>query len=66
MSIIEEIIKNKTEEHVNELKEKLRQNGTTLSNMDEMYFRMGIAYGITIAGLGLVNIESNKLVLKEN
>lgn len=66
MNVIEEVIKKETEKRVNELKEKLIQNGSSLSNMDELYLRMGIAYGISIAGLGLVNIDAYKLTVKEN
>lgn len=62
----EEIIKNKTDEYINNLKEDYMKKGLFITERDEMYLRIGIAQGICISGLALVNIESDKLIFKES
>lgn len=60
----EEIIKNESEKIVAKTKEKMAQEGGTMTEKEEIYFRMGIAYGVIISGLALTNIDANELVFK--
>lgn len=58
----EEFIKKETDKRINEFKEKAKEKGLTITENDETYLRMGIGFGISIAGLCLVNIDITKLV----
>ena len=58
----EEIIKNETEKHIVRIKNKLKEDGYNLTKEAESYFRLGVQYGITIAGLALVKTETNNLI----
>ena len=60
----EEIIKNESEKIVAKTKEKMAQEGGTMTEKEEIYFRMGIAYGVIVSGLALTNIDANELVFK--
>ena len=51
---IDENIKIETDKRLNELKQRAAEKGIVLSAMEEIYFKMGIKYGIMIAGLSLV------------
>lgn len=62
----EEVVKYQTDKRINEYKEKAKAKGLILSELDETYFRMGVAFGIAIAGLGLGNFDGTVLVNKEN
>lgn len=59
MSSMEQVIKEKTEETVNKMKEKLKENGHIMDDFEEMIFRSGISHGILISGLALVNTPSD-------
>ena len=59
---IEEFIKNETDKKFNDFKEKAKEKGLVLGKLDELYFRAGVSYGISIAGLSLVNIDTSKLI----
>lgn len=66
ISRAEEIIKIETEKRINQFKEEAKRKGLELTEREEMYFRMGIGYGIPIAGIALANIDAFELVFKEN
>jgi hypothetical protein len=53
----EEVIKTETEKQITNIKEKMKKSGYELSHSEETYFRMGIKYGIIIAGLALAKTE---------
>lgn len=59
---MEEIIKYETEKRFNDFKEKAKENGLVIGPMEELYFKSGVSYGISIAGLALVNIDGSKLL----
>lgn len=62
----EEVVKYQTDKRINEYKERAKAKGLILSELDETYFRMGVAYGLAIAGMGLANFDGAILVNKEN
>lgn len=64
MSNMEQVIKEKTEEIVNKMKEKLKENGHIMDDFEEMIFRSGISHGLMIGGLALVNTPSD-ITLKD-
>ena len=59
---IEEFIKNEVDKRFNNLKEKAKLQGLVIGPMEEVYFKSGVSYGISIAGLALVNIDVSKLL----
>ena len=59
MSSMEQVIKEKTDETVNKMKEKLKLNGHIMNDFEEMIFRSGVSHGILISGLALVNTPSD-------
>ena len=61
---IEENIKSETDIRFNQIKEAMKDKGVTLGPSEELYFKMGVSYGISIAGLALVNINAGDLLLK--
>lgn len=61
----EEFIKEKTEELVNKYKNGFKLQGVDMGERDELFFRNGIASGIQIASLALLNIKCND-ILKVN
>lgn len=61
----EEIIKEETNKRINEFKKQAKERGIPFSSLDETYMRMGIGYGIAIAGLALVNIDTTKIVMED-
>lgn len=61
---MEEVIKYETNKRFNDLKEGAKAKGLILGEMEELYFKMGVAYGISIAGIALVNVDGNKLISK--
>ena len=61
----EEFIKYKTDEYFNNIKEKSKEKSVYLVPMEELYFKMGVAYGVSMAGLALVNIDTNNLIKGE-
>lgn len=66
ISRAEEIIKIETEKRINQFKEGAKIKGLELTEREEMYFRMGIGYGIPIAAIALANIDASELVFKED
>ena len=62
MDTTKEYIKNEMDKRIYEFREKAKAKGLVLSELDETYLRMGMVYGLTIAGLALVNIDLGDLV----
>ena len=58
---VNETIKYETEKRINQFKEGAKAKGIPLTAMEEMYFKMGISYGIAIAGIGLANFDGAEL-----
>lgn len=52
----EEIIKEKTEECINNYKERLKSNGVEFNSMHELLLRQGIGYGISISSMALASL----------
>lgn len=70
---MEEFIKTKTQEIVDEIKDRLEKEGQEFTDPEEHLFRMGISYGITIASIALnklpvdiAYLEPEKEVNKED
>ena len=61
-----ETIKYETEKRVNQFKEQAKAKGLNFTAMEEMYFKMGISYGIAIAGIGLANFDGTELFKETN
>jgi hypothetical protein len=61
MSNTEEIIKNETNKFLNQAKEKIQSKGGIFTETDEFYFKMGIKYGIVIAGMALAGTNVDNL-----
>lgn len=59
---MEEVIKYETEKRFNDLKIRAQAQGLIVGEKEELYFKTGVAYGISIAGLALVNVDSQKLL----
>lgn len=61
---INEYTKNKANELVNDLKQKMIAAGVPMSERDEYYFRMGMSQGISLSAFALgsmpVDITLNK------
>ena len=56
---MEQVIKDKTEEMVNQTRQKMNANGRIMGQSEELFFRMGISHGIMIGGLSLVNTPAD-------
>ena len=65
MANMEDVIKKKTEEIVNQMKDRYTKAGMQFTETDEIIYRGGISQGIMIAGLALVNTPAN-ITLGEN
>jgi triosephosphate isomerase len=59
---INEFIKEKTEEMVEKYKAGFLKGGSPITERDETFFRNGIANGLMIAGLSLVNADYNDIL----
>ena len=59
---INEFIKEKTEEMVDKYKAGFLKNGSPMTERDETFFRNGIANGLMIAGLSLVNTDCKDIL----
>ena len=53
---MENVIKEKTEEMVKEMKQESQRSGIEVTPLNEMYFRMGVSHGITVASIALASI----------
>ena len=62
MSATKEYIKSEMDKRIDDFREKSKARGLILSELDETYLRMGMVYGIAIAGLALANIDLHDLV----
>ena len=60
----EEYIKQEIDKRINQIKDNAKAKGLNIRETEELYLRMGIGHGISIAGLALVNIDISKLVVK--
>ena len=54
---VEEFVKAKTEEMVQMYKDKFASTGSPMSERDEIFFRNGIATGIQVSSLSLLQID---------
>ena len=43
----------------------MEDKGGSLGALEELYFKMGVSYGISIAGLALVNIDAANLLINK-
>ena len=62
MSATKEYIKSEMDKRIDDFREKSKARGLILSELDDTYLRMGMVYGIAIAGLALANIDLHDLV----
>ena len=60
---IEDIIKTNTDNIVNQIREKCKENNVEFSRKDELIFRTGIANGITIACSSIVNAPLESIII---
>ena len=65
MSNVEEYAKNKTNEMINGLKQKMEAKGLVMTKRDEYFLRAGIEYGVTLSSLTLANLPVN-ITFEEN
>ena len=61
----EEFIKVESDKRIEEFKNKYKERGMVFDELQETMMRIGIAHGITIAGLALVNTDLTKLVSED-
>jgi hypothetical protein len=61
----DEFIKQEIDKRVNQIRNSCKDKGINIGETEELYLRMGIAHGVSIAGLALVNIDMSKLVKGE-
>lgn len=62
---MEEFIRNKANEMINDYKNKCENAGVVLTERDEQMLRAGMSYGLTLASLGLVNLPHDITFNKE-
>ena len=62
MDTTKEYIKNEMDKRIDDFREKAKTKGLVLSELDESYLKIGMVYGLSIAGLALVNIDLHDLV----
>ena len=60
--LIEEFIKEQTDRWVDKYKAGFAAKGSCMSERDELFFRNGIASGISIASLTLANIKGEDII----
>lgn len=53
---MEKYIKEKSEEMINKLRKDFDQRGINFTKENEMFFRIGMPYGIRLSSLALTNI----------
>ena len=53
---MEELIRNKSNKIIKDLREKMKSKGAELTPDMEYFIRIGMGYGITISGLALGNL----------
>lgn len=58
----EEFIKTETEKRIEDLSNKYKEKGLVLGELEKTMIRIGVSYGIVIAGLSLVNTDLTELV----
>ena len=58
----EEFIKEQTNRLVDKYKAGFEANGSHMSERDELFFRNGVANGISIASLALANIKGDDII----
>ena len=63
---VEEKIKYETDKFIKETKEKYKQNGMVIDDINELFLRMGIAQGMLIVGVSLLQIDGDLIINKEN
>ena len=56
---MEELIRNKSNEIIEDLRERMKSKGLELTSDMEYYIRIGMGYGITISGLALNHLPSH-------
>ena len=59
---LEEFIKEQTDRLVDKYKAGFEANGSRMSERDELFFRNGIANGISIASLALANVKGEDII----
>lgn len=62
---VEEFIKTEADKRITEFKMRAKEKGLELNETNEMYIRLGIGYGISIAGLGLAYMDTNALLINK-
>lgn len=56
---VEELLKEKADKMVNKLKSQCMDKGKILTESEEMYIRIGMSYGLSLAAIGLGLLPSD-------